>query len=713
MGLVLRIHRTEVTDPLGNASTFGYDSLNRLISTADALGNQSRTDYDDAGHVVKRTDPAGNATSYSYDAAGRQTTTLDAAGGQIIFGYDKVGNRTKITNARGNVTQSTFDGLNRLLTVTDPLGNVTTNQYDAVGNLTKVTDGNGNSRTYTFDANRRQTGVTYSTGGTLQFTYDAAGNRTGMVDLIGQSTYTYDALNRLQSYRSPAGATLGFSYDAASGRTALQYPGAKSVQYTYDANHRISKVTDWNGLQISYSYDAAGRLQSVSYSNGLSSQYTYDAAGQNVSIVHRNNAGVIYSEATTWSATGNPVSSDISGLTSPGLASENTAYAYNAADQLTMSTYGASIHDRNGNLVSQPGFGGTTVFTYDLNNRATAIIGPPLNASMKYFGDGKLAELDAAGVSHRFLVDPAAAGNCVLAELDQSGAMQTAYVYGPTGMVSQISGGQTYGYLHNLQGSTVALADSTGATRNSYRYDPFGQRLSSSTELVANLFGFLGAFSVPSVDKYSITAHRLYDALQGRFTGLDPLAGPLAVQLSGYIYSRQAPMRLIDPSGLWPTLAQVGSAFGQALSEVPSFALCSITGFEAEGACRKQGFSESWITAGQFTTGVVASAVGVGVVAEVVQTGTELTTAAIAASRGDYTLSQAAGLVVSVGSDLTLGKLGINDALEKAGESALGSVVGNASASAIEQAIAQTSSSAASGLAGLTTVTGSSPRGGK
>lgn len=324
----------------------------------------------------------------------------------------------------------------------------------------------------------------------------------------------------------------------------------QQLTYTYDGNRRISSVRDWNGFEANYTYDAAGRLTSVRYPNGLSSQYSYDSVGRNVRILHRNGSGVLYSETTTWSANGNPTESDISGLTSPGLPSESTTYAYNDANQLSASTFGVPVHDKNGNLTVQPDFGGTTTLSYDLNNRATAITGPSVNATMKYFGDGKLAELTVEARSRRFLLDPTAASNRILAELDESGRVQTAYAYSPLGMLSQIAGNRTHAYFHNLQGSTVALVDSTGSINGSYHYDPFGQELQASGDQASNPFAFLGSFGVFTIGQYSLTTFRLYDSRTGRFTSPDPIAFLIDAQSSPFIYSRQSPLGSVDPSGL-------------------------------------------------------------------------------------------------------------------------------------------------------------------
>ena len=245
--------------------------------------------------------------------------------------------------------------------------------------------------------------------------------------------------------------------------------------------------------------------------------------------------------------------------------------AYNDANELASSTYGPPISDKNGNLTSQPGFGGPTLFIYDLNNRATSISGPSVSAAMKYFGNGKFSELDSAGASHRYLIDPTASGNRILAELDLTGAMLIGYVYGPLGMISQVTSGQTYTYSHNLQGSTVALVDSTGTLKNTYRYDPFGQQLPGSVEPVPNAFVFLGRFSVPSIGPYSVTGHRIYDSAQGRFTSPDP-AATQSPGFGPYIYGNQSPLTFIDPAGLTASSANSLSgvtAGSTALSGVP------------------------------------------------------------------------------------------------------------------------------------------------
>ena len=69
-----------------------------------------------------------------------------------------------------------------------------------------------------------------------------------------------------------------------------------------------------------------------------------------------------------------------------------------------------------------------------------------VSLSMKYFGDGKLAELTTASGTARYLQDPGVTGNHMLAELDAGGNIQRAYIHG-LGMVSVLDGPSTYYFM--------------------------------------------------------------------------------------------------------------------------------------------------------------------------------------------------------------------------------------------------------------------------
>ena len=82
----------------------------------------------------------------------------------------------------------------------------------------------------------------------------------------------------MTSYTDSFGNQLTYTYDAAGQMTGLTLPGGKTVSYSYDHLHRLSKVSDWQGNFAFYSYDNAGYPVSLSVSGGPVTIYQYDGA---------------------------------------------------------------------------------------------------------------------------------------------------------------------------------------------------------------------------------------------------------------------------------------------------------------------------------------------------------------------------------------------------------------------------------------------------
>ncbi len=86
------------TDPLGNLTSFAYDTLGRLIQkTYPPVGGAAAvetTAYDDAHDVVAVTDAEGHATATSYDLQHRPAQIQNAARGIKAYQYDAAGNKT-------------------------------------------------------------------------------------------------------------------------------------------------------------------------------------------------------------------------------------------------------------------------------------------------------------------------------------------------------------------------------------------------------------------------------------------------------------------------------------------------------------------------------------------------------------------------------------------------------------------------------------------
>jgi RHS repeat-associated protein len=122
-----------------------------------------------------------------------------------------------------------------------------------------------------------------------------------------------------------------------------------------------------------------------------------------------------------------------------------------------------------------------------------------------------------------------------------------SYVRDPGGQLIGIRVGTStqatrYYFTFDGLGSITGLTDSTGARVNTYRYDPYGQLLSSN-ETLPQPFRYTGGIhdNATGLTKLGI---RYYDPALGRFTQPDPTG-----QDPHYTYAFNSPVTYRDPSG--------------------------------------------------------------------------------------------------------------------------------------------------------------------
>ena len=61
------------------------NATTRLADVTDPLGNATSFSYDSDGNMLSATDPLGNTTSFTYNTAGQPVTATDALGNQKNF----------------------------------------------------------------------------------------------------------------------------------------------------------------------------------------------------------------------------------------------------------------------------------------------------------------------------------------------------------------------------------------------------------------------------------------------------------------------------------------------------------------------------------------------------------------------------------------------------------------------------------------------------
>jgi RHS repeat-associated protein len=610
-GCGCRERLTKLIDPLGRATTYGFDAAGRLASERDANQQETRFGYDVRNRLIQTTYADGTTTRQRYDGAGHKLTEVDQADRVTQFGYDDVGNLVSVTDALNQVTIHSYDALNSLLSTTDALGHVTSYEYDPlnrlikrvlplgmfesftydpVGNRVTRTDFGGKQTHYDYDPMNRLINKTPDASlgePSVSYTYNPAGQRASMTDESGTTLYTYDARHRLSSKQTPQG-TLSYTYDAAGNVASVRSSNANgvSVDYTYDALDRLESVVDnrlANGT-TTYSYDAVGNTFRATLANGVQTAYAYDSlyrstevthsrgavlanymqaldlTGRRLSISESNGRVVNYTYDALHRLTGETVSGN------PAAAGNGTVtYTYDPVGNrlARTSTLGtvlsstsaydandrltADTHDMNGNTLS----GGGLTYTYDFENRIRSSNGG--TTRIVYDGDGGRVSTTVGSVTTRYLVDDLnpSGYSQVLEEL-VAGSVQRTYTYG-NHLISQNQqrngGWQVSFYGYDAHGNVRFLTDGNGALTDTYTYDAFGI-LTSSTGTTPNNYLFNGQQYDSDLGLYFQRA-RYYSQDRGRFMTMDPVAGrfddPMTLHL--YLFGHADPANRIDPLG--------------------------------------------------------------------------------------------------------------------------------------------------------------------
>ena len=272
---------TSFTDPNGKSTSFGYDNMNRLVSTGYPDGGSvtttfspttvqsttkitsgiSRTDtleYDGQGRVSAQI-IAGVETDKTYDSLGRlYTASVKNSGQQDTYSYDALSRLIKITHADNSYFQKSYS--NSCTTVTDESAKVHEVCVDGVGRTSEVIED--------------PSGLNYTTN----YAYDALDNLLGVVQgstqtcQIGSTWYArcflYDSLRRVKQAVTPESGTVTYTYDSDS--TCGTSMGD------------LVKRVDARGRRTCYGYDSLHRLVSNTYSDSTPAvTYYYDQATYN------------------------------------------------------------------------------------------------------------------------------------------------------------------------------------------------------------------------------------------------------------------------------------------------------------------------------------------------------------------------------------------------------------------------------------------------
>ena len=422
---------TTVTDPLQNQTVLAYNYFGQAISvkdplnnvtqlqysfgdpsaSIDALGNTTKYFIDGGGRPILTTDPLGDTVTVNYDVLNRPTQVIDANGSATNFTYDQNSNLKTVVDARSNTTSYAYDNMDRLSSRTDPLQHAENYVYDQDGNLTQFTDRKGQVDVATYDNLNRTTFVGFaktvnnkgvaSYQSTINYSYDAGDRLTKVVDSVGGTiTPVFDNLDRLTSETTPQGQVT-YGYDSANRRTSMQVAGQTTVGYGYDNDNRLTSITQGTAVATP-AYDVAGRLTSLTLPNGVVMTYGYNASSQLTSIAYAKGTTTLGDLEYSYDATGQRTG--VSGaFARTNFPAAVTTATYNADNQLTAWGSNKPTYDANGNMTSD----GTNTYSWDARNQLSSLTKGKATNSFQYDAFGRRTQKTIGGTTTSYLYDGA------------------------------------------------------------------------------------------------------------------------------------------------------------------------------------------------------------------------------------------------------------------------------------------------------------------
>ena len=349
-----------------------YDSNGYLQSAQDWLGNQNTFVFDSYGLLKSRVEAVGKAEQRRTDTAWNATLRVPLSRTVSDAGGHALSQEQWAYNARGQaVAQCTIDPVKAPNYVCSASGTApagvrrwTYTYCDSVGDgcplvglLLTATGPRTDVRqttAYTYYASNSAEGC-----GTPGAACHQAGDLYRITNALGQQTtyVSYDANGRVTRVTDANGVNTDATYTPRGWLATLTVSGATTT-FGYTPYGLIASVKDPDGVTTSLTYDAAHRLTDVTDGSGRRYHYTLDAAG------NRTKEQVI---------------------TAAGTVVRSTAQGFNALGQLTSitdglnravfsATYGDS-YDGNGNLAhSADGLGIQRKQVFDGLNRLVSTI---------------------------------------------------------------------------------------------------------------------------------------------------------------------------------------------------------------------------------------------------------------------------------------------------------------------------------------------------
>lgn len=315
----------KITGPNGDAITYGYDAMGRMILRRTAFNGSAQDytyTYNSAGNLLSESQPDGQTITYGYQAFNsdwplyvEMLNGSVAKSKRVQYARNLLGQPTTITILAGKRSLGPGPGpcLPPGCSIPDdgpnpsqPVWTYTTTaqsfmDYDAGGLLQARRGNNGQNIRYAYNANGDLLTTKDSLNNITTLTYNRKRQVIQVRDAMnGLTKYGYDPVGRVIKVIDPRGLFTIYSYDGLGLLWSESSPDTGTTTHEYNAAGLQSKFTRNDGSSTALGYDALGRLTSMT-SSGQSTTYSYDTCTNGKGLLCKTTAPP--SSQTQWTYT--------------------------------------------------------------------------------------------------------------------------------------------------------------------------------------------------------------------------------------------------------------------------------------------------------------------------------------------------------------------------------------------------------------------------
>jgi RHS repeat-associated protein len=299
----------EVTNALGQTTTYYYSPEFAVTQIKDPLGNSNFTEYTDHFEIYREIDEEGNLTGYSYDERGNRIKIEQADGSIHACSYDAEDRLTQVTDPQGGsrtyiyYKKGPHKGL--LHTLTEADGSVSIYRYNEHNLLSKAEDEREHSTLLEYDEDHNLSALTLPDGGRAAWEYDVWGRCIKSANPLQQEQhFRYDALGRATEIFLPDGNHVLLQYNAYEdvvvardkhhhvrfdytpmGSLKMREENGAKMHFIYNREEQLTTMVNEQGNTYRFNRNERGDIIEETGFDGLSRSYQRDASGKVIKVL--------------------------------------------------------------------------------------------------------------------------------------------------------------------------------------------------------------------------------------------------------------------------------------------------------------------------------------------------------------------------------------------------------------------------------------------